>query len=64
LLALSAVLIAAKLGSDLAERVGQPALLTELVCGVVLENLSFVGFSGLEYRKSDSAVGLLDRFGA
>ena len=40
-LALAVILVAAKLGGDAAERVGQPAVLGELVAGVA------VGVSGL-----------------
>ncbi len=62
-LALAIVLVVAKLGGDLAVRLGQPAVLGELVCGVVLGNLSLAGFSGLEYLKSDPAVDMLARIG-
>ncbi len=62
-LALAIVLVVAKLGGDLAVRLGQPAVLGELVCGVVLGNLSLAGFSGLEYLKSDPSVDMLARIG-
>lgn len=62
-LALAIVLIVAKLGGDLAVRMGQPAVLGELVCGIVLGNISVLGYSGLEYLKSDPAVDMLARIG-
>src|SRR6267154_2770500 len=45
LLALAAILAGAKLGGDLAERIGQPAVLGELVVGILLGNLDLVGVS-------------------
>jgi Kef-type K+ transport system membrane component KefB len=62
-LALAIILPAAKLGGDLASRLRQPAVLGELVVGVVLGNLALVGFSGFEYFKSDSSIDLLARLG-
>jgi Kef-type K+ transport system membrane component KefB len=44
-LALTLVLAAAALGGHVAERYGQPAVLGELVAGVVLGNLGFLGWS-------------------
>jgi Kef-type K+ transport system membrane component KefB len=57
------ILLAAKLGGDLAERIGQPAVLGELVVGVLLGNLTLVGFSGLEPLRSDPFVDMLARIG-
>lgn len=62
-LSLAVVLVAAKLGGDLAVRVGQPSVLGELVAGAVLGNLSLVGFGGLEYLETDTAVDMLARLG-
>ncbi len=42
LIALVVILAAAKLGSELFERLGQPAVLGELVAGVILGNLALV----------------------
>jgi Kef-type K+ transport system membrane component KefB len=42
-LALSVILIAAKLGGDLATRTGQPAVLGELLAGVLLSNAPGIG---------------------
>ena len=38
-LALAVILAAAKLGGDVAERIGQPAVLGELVVGALVGNL-------------------------
>lgn len=57
------ILLAAKLGGDLAARVGQPAVLGELIVGVVLGNLTLVGFSGLEPIETDVFVDMFARVG-
>ena len=62
-LALVVILLAAKLGGDLAIRVGQPAVLGELVVGVVLGNLTLAGFYGIEAMKTDVSVDMLARLG-
>ncbi len=63
LFALAVILVAAKLGGELAIRLGQPAVLGELVIGVVLGNLALVGFGGLEPLKKDAALDLLSQLG-
>ena len=62
-LSLAIILLAAKFGGHFAARIRQPAVLGELVAGVILGNLSLVGFSGLEYLKEDAAVDMLSRIG-
>jgi Na+:H+ antiporter len=62
-LALALVLLAAKLGGDLAIRLGQPSVLGELVFGVLLGNLALVGFHGFDTIKSDGAIDMLARLG-
>jgi Kef-type K+ transport system membrane component KefB len=57
------VLLGAKLGGDLAVRVGQPAVLGELLVGVVLGNLALVGFAGLEPIESDAFIDMFARVG-
>src|SRR5438093_11768115 len=44
LISLVVILLSAKLGGDLFERVKQPAVLGELVFGVILGNLSLMGY--------------------
>ena len=51
LLGISVVLLAAKIGGDLMVRVRQPAVLGELLVGVVLGNLVLLGFDGLEFLR-------------
>ena len=62
-IALAIILVAAKIGGDLAIRAGQPAVLGELLCGVAMGNLSLVGFSGLEPIKTDPFIEMLARLG-
>jgi len=63
-LALAVILMSAKLGGDLAMRVGQPAVLGELMIGVVLGNLGLVGFQGFEpWTVDGSIIDMLARIG-
>jgi Kef-type K+ transport system membrane component KefB len=62
-LALAIILAGAKLGGDLAERVGQPAVLGELLMGIALGNVHLLGFNGLEAIKTDSTLDVLARLG-
>jgi Kef-type K+ transport system membrane component KefB len=57
LLGISIVLLAAKVGGALAARFGQPAVLGELLVGVLLGNLTLVGFGGLEFLRPGSGHG-------
>ncbi len=63
LLALALILFVAKLGGDLAHRLGQPSVLGELLVGVALGNLGLVGFHGLDFLKADPSLDLLARLG-
>lgn len=62
-LALALILVAAKLGGDLAARIGQPSVLGELLVGVLLGNLGLVGFGGFEAIKHDATIDMLARLG-
>jgi len=62
-LALAIILVAAKLAGDLVTRLGQPAVLGELLIGVLLGNLPLVGFPGLDYLKTESSLDMLARIG-
>lgn len=64
LLALAVVLLFAKLGGHIAERLGQPGVLGELVIGVVLGSLGLGGIHSLEWIKDDATVSLLANLGA
>lgn len=62
-LLLAVILLAAKLGGDLASRVGQPAVLGELLVGIVLGNLSLAGVSTFEAIETDATIDMLARIG-
>ncbi len=51
LLAISVILLAAKIGGDLVVRMKQPAVLGELLIGVLLGNLALLGFDSLEFLR-------------
>jgi Kef-type K+ transport system membrane component KefB len=57
------ILVAAKLGGELAVRIGQPAVLGELLIGVVLGNLSLAGVTALDPIKADPFIDMLARLG-
>lgn len=63
LLWLALVVAVAKLGSELAVRVRQPAVLGELVAGIVLGNLPLVGLHALAPLPHDPALDLIARLG-
>lgn len=57
------ILVAAKLGGDLAVRLGQPAVLGELLAGVALGNLGHVGFGAFEPLKDEPFIDMFARVG-
>ena len=57
------ILAAAKLTGHLAIRLGQPAVLGELVAGVVLGNLALAGVPGLGGLATDPSIDMLARLG-
>ena len=57
------LLIAAKGGGELFERWNQPAVLGELVFGVVLGNLSLLGYGGFEVIKSHPGIAFAAEVG-
>lgn len=63
LLELIVILLAAKLGGDFFERFGQPAVLGELVLGMVLGNLHLLGVDFLEPFKHDIVLEVLAEIG-
>ena len=63
LLALVVLLPAAKFSGALAERWGQPAVLGELVAGLIIGNLSVLGVGGLDYLKTDPGLEMLAQLG-
>jgi Kef-type K+ transport system membrane component KefB len=63
LLALILILLGAKLGGAVFERFHQPAVLGELVVGMLLGNASLLGFHGLEFLKNEELLALLAEIG-
>jgi Kef-type K+ transport system membrane component KefB len=62
-LAVAILLAVAKAGGELSVRMGQPAVLGELLAGVVLGNLTLAGFHGFDPVKTDTQVDMLARIG-
>jgi Na+:H+ antiporter len=63
LISVVVILLSAKLGGDLFERMGQPAVLGELVFGVLLGCLPLLGFHGLDYLRSNEGIRILAEIG-
>jgi Kef-type K+ transport system membrane component KefB len=63
LLSLVVMLLAAKLGGDILERFHQPAVLGELIMGMIIGNLHLVGFMGFEVFKGDIVLQVLAEVG-
>jgi len=62
-IALAVILAAAKLGGHLAVQIGQPAVLGELVAGVVLGSMDLAGIGWFRAVERDAAVDILARLG-
>lgn len=63
LIGLACMLIVGKLGGEFFERIGQPAVLGELVGGIIIGNLVLFGFLGLEPLKTNEVIGSLAEIG-
>ena len=63
LLALFILLPSAKLAGLAAEKLGQPAVMGELIAGMLLGNLGFLGLHGLDYLKTDPGIEILASLG-
>lgn len=63
LLWLAIILMSARLFAPLAQRVGFPAVLGELLLGVVLGNLSLVGFDYFEHVAKDPIIAFMAELG-
>ena len=61
---LAVLLLAGKLGGELATRLKQPAVLGELVAGIVLGNLSFGGVAPFHYLATNETIEVLAGIGA
>jgi Kef-type K+ transport system membrane component KefB len=62
--AVAVLLLAGKLGGELATRLKQPAVLGELVAGIVLGNLSFGGFFPVRHLTANETVEVIGGIGA
>jgi Kef-type K+ transport system membrane component KefB len=63
LIGLALMLLVAKLGGELFERIGQPSVLGELIGGIVIGNLVLLGFTPLESLKTDNVIAALAQLG-
>ncbi len=63
LLGIAVILIAAKLGGELFERMKQPAVLGELFVGIVIGNLALTGFTAAEPLKANAIIAALAEVG-
>jgi Kef-type K+ transport system membrane component KefB len=63
LLGLVVILVAAKIGGEIFERIGQPAVLGELLLGMLLGNLSLVGIGHLGFLQSSVGIEILAQLG-
>lgn len=63
LVGLACILVVAKLGGEFFERIGQPAVLGELVGGIIVGNLVLFGFMGAEPLKTNEVIGALAEIG-
>jgi Na+:H+ antiporter len=63
LLGVAAMLVVAKLSGELFERIGQPAVLGELLGGILVGNLALIGFNGAEFLKTNEIIAALAQLG-
>jgi len=63
IIALAVILVAAKVGGDVAVRLGQPPVLGELVAGVILGNLQLVNIPWFHSYTTDTSIDVLAQLG-
>ena len=63
LLGIAVILIVAKLGGELFERMKQPAVLGELISGILIGNLVLAGFMAAEPLKTNEIISALAEIG-
>jgi Kef-type K+ transport system membrane component KefB len=63
LVGVAVILIVAKLCGELFERIGQPAVLGELVAGILMGNLVLFGFTAAEPLKTNETIAALAEIG-
>jgi Kef-type K+ transport system membrane component KefB len=57
------ILIGARLGGALFEWIGQPAVLGELLAGIVIGNLGLIGYHGFEPLRTQPGISILAQIG-
>ena len=63
LLGVAMILLIAKVGGELFERMGQPAVLGELIGGIAVGNLALLGFTALDVLKTNGVIAALAEIG-
>jgi Kef-type K+ transport system membrane component KefB len=63
ILGLAIILAVAKVGGEIATRLGQASVLGELLAGVLIGNVALFGFGGLEWLESEPVLDQLARLG-
>lgn len=63
LVGLIVIFFAARLGAIIAKKVGQPAVLGELIAGVVVGNLTLLGFHSFDFIPHDQTIDIIARIG-
>jgi len=63
LIGLAAIMLVAKFGGELFERLKQSAVLGELIGGIVIGNLALIGFTAAEALKTDAIIAALAQLG-
>lgn len=63
ILALVVILVSAKLGGELFVRFHQPAVLGELLIGIIIGNIYLTGFHGLDMIRTDPAIKIISEVG-
>lgn len=60
---IAVILVAAKIVGEIFERLNQPAVLGELIAGIILGNLVLFGFTGAELLKTNVVIAALAELG-
>lgn len=63
LVGVAVILVIAKVGGELFERFNQPAVLGELVGGIIVGNLALLGFHGVDALKTNEIIAALAEIG-
>ena len=63
LIGFAAILLLAKFGGELFEKFGQPAVLGELVIGILVGSLTLLGFQPVDFLKNNEIIGALAEIG-